>query len=112
MRIAAQRNLLRQEPAFFEENRPSEIASRMTADTAIIEQVVGSTVSVALRNLLTGLGGIIYLFTLAPKLAALLLLGIPDYFAPADLYRAKGSRLYRARVRTGWRPSAASPQKY
>ncbi|MFC3440208.1 ABC transporter transmembrane domain-containing protein [Sphingobium rhizovicinum] len=77
IRSATQANLLRQAPRFFEENRPSEIASRMTADTAIVEQVVGSTVSVALRNLVTGIGGLIYLFVLAPKLAALLLLGIP-----------------------------------
>ncbi|MES2157142.1 MAG: ABC transporter transmembrane domain-containing protein [Pseudomonadota bacterium] len=77
IRSATQANLLRQAPRFFEENRPSEIASRMTADTAIVEQVVGSTVSVALRNLVTGIGGLIYLFALAPKLAAMLLLGIP-----------------------------------
>lgn len=77
IRSAAQANLLRQAPAFFEENRPSEIASRMTSDTAIIDQVVGSTVSVALRNLVTGIGGLIYLFALAPKLAGLLMLGIP-----------------------------------
>lgn len=77
IRSATQANLLRQAPRFFEENRPSEIASRMTSDTAVIDQVVGSTVSVALRNIVTGLGGLIYLFALAPKLAALLLLGIP-----------------------------------
>lgn len=77
VRSATQANLLRQAPRFFEENRPSEIASRMTADTAIVEQVVGSTVSIALRNLVTGIGGLVYLFILAPKLAALLLLGIP-----------------------------------
>lgn len=77
IRNATQANLLRQAPRFFEENRPSEIASRMTADTAIVEQVVGSTVSVALRNLVTAIGGLVYLFTLAPKLAGLLLLGIP-----------------------------------
>ena len=77
IRSATQANLLRQEPRFFEENRPSEIASRMTADTAIIDQIVGSTVSIALRNLVTGIGGLIFLFALAPKLAAMLLLGIP-----------------------------------
>ena len=77
IRSATQANLLRLEPRFFEENRPSEIASRMTADTAIIDQIVGSTVSVALRNLVTGFGGLIYLFALAPKLAGLLVLGIP-----------------------------------
>lgn len=82
MRIAAQANLLRQEPAFFEQNRPSEIASRMTADTAVIEQIVGSTISIAMRNLLTGFGGVIYLFTLAPRLTAMLLFGIPLVLGP------------------------------
>jgi ATP-binding cassette, subfamily B, bacterial len=82
VRIAVQRNLLRLEPRFFEENRPSEIASRLTADTAVIEMVVGTTVSVALRNTVMGLGGIAYLFTLAPKLTAALLLGIPLVILP------------------------------
>ena len=68
IRAAVHDNLLRLEPRFFEENRPSEIASRVTADTAVIEIVVGSTVSVALRNIVLGVGGIIYLFTLAPAL--------------------------------------------
>ncbi|RYE03725.1 MAG: ATP-binding cassette domain-containing protein [Sphingomonadales bacterium] len=77
MRIAVQRNLLRLPPKWFEENRPSEISSRLTSDTAIVEQVVGSTVSVALRNLLTGIGGVIYLFVLSPKIAAYLIIGIP-----------------------------------
>jgi ATP-binding cassette subfamily B protein len=82
LRTAVHRNLLRLPPKWFEENRPSEIASRLTSDTAIIEQVVGSTVSIALRNFLTGVGGIIYLFTLAPKIAAFLVVGIPLVVLP------------------------------
>jgi ATP-binding cassette, subfamily B, bacterial len=82
VRREVHRNLLRLEPRFFEENRPSEIASRMTADTAVIEMVVGTTVSVALRNSVMGIGGIAYLFTLAPKLTAGLLLGIPIVILP------------------------------
>jgi ATP-binding cassette subfamily B protein len=85
LREAVQRNLLRLAPRFFEENRPSEIASRLTADTTIIEQVVGTTFSVALRNIVMGIGGIIYLFALAPKLTAMLLLGIPLMIAPIVL---------------------------
>ena len=50
IRLAVHRNLLRLSPGFFEENRPAEITSRITVDTTIIEQVVGTTVSVALRN--------------------------------------------------------------
>lgn len=82
IRLAVQRNLLRLAPGFFEENRPSEIASRMTSDTAVIEQVVGTTVSVALRNLVIGIGGIVYLFTLAPALTAGLLVAIPVIILP------------------------------
>jgi ATP-binding cassette subfamily B protein len=66
LRLKVQDNLLRLSPGFFEENSPKEISSRMTSDTAIVEQVVGTTVSVALRNLITGLGGIVLLFVLAP----------------------------------------------
>ncbi|WP_321327208.1 ABC transporter transmembrane domain-containing protein [uncultured Parasphingorhabdus sp.] len=82
LRLAVQANLLRLAPGFFEENRPSEIASRMTSDTAIIEQVVGTTVSVALRNIVIGIGGIVYLFTLAPALTAGLLIAIPVIILP------------------------------
>ncbi|MET0309863.1 MAG: ABC transporter transmembrane domain-containing protein [Sphingomonas sp.] len=82
LRTAVHRNLLRLPPKWFEENRPSEIASRLTSDTAIVEQVVGSTVSIALRNFLTGFGGIIYLFALSPKIAAYLIVGIPLVVLP------------------------------
>ncbi|MEA3030460.1 MAG: ATP-binding cassette, subfamily bacterial [Sphingomonadales bacterium] len=85
IRVAVHDNLLRLEPRFFEENRPSEIASRVTSDTAVIEIVVGSTVSVALRNIVLGVGGIIYLFTLAPGLTAWLLVGLPPIVIPITL---------------------------
>jgi ATP-binding cassette, subfamily B, bacterial len=96
IRLAVQANLLRLAPRFFEENRPSEIASRMTSDTAVIEQVVGTTISVALRNLVTGIGGIIYLFTLAPKLAGMLLLGIPVIVLPIILIGRRLRKLSRS----------------
>ncbi len=95
IRLAVQRNLLRLAPGFFEENRPSEIASRMTSDTAIIEQTVGTTVSVALRNTIVGLGGIIFLFTLAPALTAGLLLGIPIVILPIVFIGRKLSSVSR-----------------
>jgi ATP-binding cassette subfamily B protein len=95
IRLAVQRNLLRLAPGFFEENRPSEIASRMTSDTAIIEQTVGTTVSVALRNIIIGIGGIIYLFTLAPTLTAGLLIGIPVVILPIVFIGRKLSSVSR-----------------
>ena len=85
IRTSVQRHLMTLTPRFFEENRPSEIASRLTSDTALIEQVVGSTVSIALRNCFTGIGGVIYLFTISPKLAGMLMLGIPLIILPITL---------------------------
>jgi len=85
IRTNVQRHLLRLTPRFFEENRPSEIASRLTSDTALIEQVVGSTVSIALRNTFTGIGGLIYLFAISPKLAGMLMIGIPLIILPIAL---------------------------
>jgi ATP-binding cassette subfamily B protein len=82
IRLAVQRNLLRLSPGFFEENAPSEISSRMTADTSQIEQVVGTTISVALRNALMAIGGIGYLLYLAPGLTALLLVAVPLVLVP------------------------------
>ncbi len=75
IRLAVHRNLLRLSPGFFEENRPAEITSRITVDTTIIEQVVGTTVSVALRNAILGVACVVILFTLAPKLALSILGG-------------------------------------
>ena len=85
IRLAVHRNLLRMAPGFFEENRPAEITSRITVDTTIIEQVVGTTISVALRNLVMGIGCAVILFVLAPKLASLMLLGIPLVVVPLTL---------------------------
>jgi ATP-binding cassette subfamily B protein len=82
IRLAVHRNLLRLSPGFFEENRPAEITSRITVDTTIIEQVVGTTVSVALRNIVMGAACMIILFALAPKLAGLMLLGVPLIIGP------------------------------
>ena len=90
LRLKVQTNLLRLSPGFFEENSPKEISSRMTSDTAIIEQVVGTTVSVALRNFITGLGGIILLFVLAPVQSAWLVGGA---FLIAIVMRTFGRRM-------------------
>ena len=85
VRLAVQDNLLRLAPRWFEENRPSEVASRLTSDTAQVEIAVGTTVSVALRNIIMGVGGIISLFALAPKLAGSLLLALPIIVLPMVL---------------------------
>lgn len=89
VRAAVVNNLLRLSPSYFEINRPAEVASRLTADTTLIEQVVGTTLSVALRNIVLAVGGVIYLFTLAPKLAGMLIIGIPLVIGPMLLIGRK-----------------------
>ncbi|MEA1086263.1 ABC transporter transmembrane domain-containing protein [Sphingomonas sp. M6A6_1c] len=96
IRTQVQAHLLGLTPRFFEENRPSEIASRLTSDTTLIEGVVGSTVSIALRNTFTGVGGMIYLFALSPKLAGMLLLGIPLIILPVTVLGRRIRNLSRA----------------
>jgi len=96
LRVRVNRHLLSLPPAFFDENSPGEIASRMTSDTAIIEQVVSSTVSVALRNLLTAVGGLGYMFYLAPTLSAYLVLAIPLVMLPIMTFGRKVRSLSRS----------------
>jgi ATP-binding cassette, subfamily B, bacterial len=89
IRLKVQANLLRLSPGFYEVNSPKEISSRMTSDTAVIENVVGTTVSVALRNSLTAIGGIGLLLYLAPSLTLGLLVGIPLVIAPIVYFGRK-----------------------
>ena len=93
LREKVQNNLLRLPPSFFEANSPKEISSRMTSDTTLIEGVVGTTVSIALRNLITGIGGTAYLFYLAPGLTLELVIAIPVIVMPIVLF---GRRLSKA----------------
>lgn len=96
IRLKVQANLLKMPPSFFEANSPKEISSRMTSDTAIIEQVVGTTVSIALRNTLSIVVGIAILFALAPALTAELLLGIPVVVVPITVFGRRLRRVSRS----------------
>ncbi len=69
-------------PAFFERIMTGEVLSRLTTDTALVQWVVGSQVSVALRNLLTLFGGLALLFWTSPKLTLLVLVGVPLVLVP------------------------------
>ncbi len=69
-------------PAFYERIMTGEILSRLTTDTTLILSVIGSSVSVALRNALTLVGGLVLLFVTSPKLAGLVLLMVPVIVVP------------------------------
>lgn len=96
IRRKVQTNLLRLAPGFYEENSPKEISSRMTSDTAIIEQVVGTTVSIALRNTLMAIGGTVLLLYLAPALTLGLLIGIPLVIAPIVFFGRRIRKISRS----------------
>ena len=69
-------------PAFYEQILTGEVLSRITTDTTVLLSVIGSSVSIALRNLLILIGGLSLLFVTSPKLAALVLLLVPAIIVP------------------------------
>ncbi len=69
-------------PAFYERIMTGEVLSRITTDTTVILSVIGSSVSIALRNLLMLIGGLALLFWTSPKLAGLVLLMVPVIIVP------------------------------
>jgi len=69
-------------PAFFERVMTGEIISRLTTDTTLILSVIGSSVSVALRNILILIGGLALLMLTSAKLTGLVLLIVPAVIVP------------------------------
>ena len=82
-------------PGFYEQNRSLEIQSRFTADTTVLQSVIGSTVSIALRNLLMLFGGIVLLFITNPKLASVIIFGFPVVIVPILFYGRRVRKLSR-----------------
>src|SRR5690606_4720438 len=71
--------------AFFERTRSGELVSRLTADTELLRSVIGTTMSVALRSLVTVVGSVAMLLVTSPKLAVWALAGIPLLVLPLVL---------------------------
>ncbi|WP_455924756.1 ABC transporter transmembrane domain-containing protein [Pseudomonas putida] len=69
-------------PGFYENNRSSEIQSRLTADTTLLQSVIGSSLSLFLRNALMVVGGIVLLFVTNPKLTSIVVIALPLVLAP------------------------------
>lgn len=64
-------------PAFYEKLQTGEVLSRLTTDTTVIQSVVGSSASIALRNILILFGGLVMLLVTSPKLTGYVLLAVP-----------------------------------
>ena len=82
-------------PAFYDSARTGEIASRLTNDSEQLRQVIGFGFSMLLRNLLTMAGALLLMFTTSPKLAALIVLGVPATLVPILLMGRRVRRLAR-----------------
>ena len=88
-------HLLTLPPSWFEAGRTGDVISRLTSDTAQIESVIGSSLSIALRNSLLLVGGMIMMFTTSLKLSVLTVFGVPLVVVPIILYGRKVRRLAR-----------------
>ena len=82
-------------PGFYENNRSSEIQSRLTADTTLLQSVIGSSLSLFLRNLLMVIGGIILLFITNPKLTSIVVVALPLVIAPILIFGRRVRSLSR-----------------
>ena len=82
-------------PGFYEDNRSSEIQSRLTADTTLLQSVIGSSLSLFLRNLLMVIGGIVLLFVTNPKLTSIVVVALPLVIAPILIFGRRVRSLSR-----------------
>ncbi|MBM7062149.1 ATP-binding cassette domain-containing protein [Pseudomonas sp. UL073] len=88
-------HLIELHPGFYESNRASEIQSRLTADTTLLQTVIGSSLSMALRNALMLVGGVILLFVTNPKLSAIVIAALPLVIAPILIFGRRVRSLSR-----------------
>lgn len=82
IRKAVYDRMIGMSPAFFERIMTGEVLSRITTDTTLILSVIGSSVSVALRNVLIFVGGLGFMLATSLKLAGLVLLIVPVVIVP------------------------------
>lgn len=73
IRNAVYSHVVQQSPEFFETTKTGEVLSRLTTDTTLIQSVVGTSISMALRNVLLFLGGLVMLFVTSPKLSSIII---------------------------------------
>jgi len=96
LRRAVFDHLLTLPPGFFEVTRTGDVISRLINDTAMLETVVGSSASMAIRNLLLLIGGLTMLAITSTKLTLLVLAGVPLVVAPIILFGRRVRKLARA----------------
>ena len=88
-------HLLTLSPGFFEVTRTGEVISRLTNDTTMLENVIGSSLSMALRNSVLGAGALVLLMLTSLKLTLLVLAGLPVVVLPIIVFGRRVRRLSR-----------------
>ncbi|CDF83072.1 ABC transporter permease [Pseudomonas knackmussii B13] len=88
-------HLIELHPGFYESNRASEIQSRLTADTTLLQTVIGASLSMALRNALMLVGGVILMFVTNAKLTSIVVAALPLVIAPILLFGRRVRELSR-----------------
>ena len=96
LRNAVYRHVLRQSPQFFETTQTGEVLSRLTADTTLVQTVVGSSLSMGLRNAVMGLGALVMLVWTNPYVMAQVGLVLVLVVVPSMLFGRRVRRLSRA----------------
>jgi ATP-binding cassette subfamily B protein len=96
LRNAVYRHVVRQSPAFFETNATGEVLSRLTTDTTLVQQVVGSSLSMGLRNGVMGAGALVMLVVTNPYVMTQVLGILVLVVAPAMLFGRRVRKLSRA----------------
>lgn len=89
------RHIVHLSPSFFESTKTAEILSRLTSDTALLQVVVGSSLSVALRNTLTFIGGLVLLVLTSLKLTTYVAVILPLVLIPIIVFGRKVRRYSR-----------------
>ncbi len=82
VRKALYAHVLKLDQAFFLTTRTGEVLSRLTTDITIVENLVGTTMSLSLRNLLTLLGGLAVMFVVSPRMTLFVVILVPVVLAP------------------------------
>jgi ATP-binding cassette subfamily B protein len=95
LRRAVFDHMVQLHPGYFETNLSGEIQSRITTDTTLLQTVIGSSVSLALRNFLIMLGGVIWLFVTDVKLSLIVLICVPLVVAPILIFGRRVRTLSR-----------------
>jgi len=95
IRSAVYRHVVHQSPEFFETTQTGEVLSRLTTDTTLIQAVVGTSISLALRNTLLFTGGLVMLFVTSAKLTAIILALLVAVILPIVLFGRRVRKLSR-----------------